>query len=316
MLFTFLVGPWASLYFAGNSLDFFALLLCAAVAALIAFRGGLFNIGLDGQIYSGGVAASFVMLFLPQTLPAGLMLAVAALSAAGIGFLMGSFCGFLKKTTGASEIITTFLLSSAIFPLADYLIQNFLRGKSDNLLASRHFSENYILPHFFSVSNLNISFIITLFFPFLLYFFLTRSTIGYRFRIAGASPAFARYGGINPEAYQIPVLGISGAFAGLCGFFAVAGTYGLCYQGFSGGIGWAALAVALIARSNPLALIPAALFYTVIKLGADQVLLTAGISFETSSLIQAAILFFATVKLNFWANLSKIKQNKGKSVKV
>ncbi|GMO33976.1 MAG: ABC transporter permease [Termitinemataceae bacterium] len=296
MLITFLLGPWTSLYFAGNTLDFFALLLCAALGAAVCFRAGLFNMGLDAQIYAGSVAASAVMLNFPNGF-APLILCLACLAALTTGFLMGGLCGFLKKITGANEVITTFLLSGAVSPVADYIINTFLREPSGNLISSRHFPENFMLYRFFDISTLSVSFIFVIMLPFLAQIFLYSTKSGYAFRIAGSAPAFARYGGINPENYWIPALGASGALGGLCGFFAMTGTYGQCYQGWTGGLGWAAITVALLAENKMLPLIPAAIFYTQLKRGTDSVLLESAIRFESSGLIQAIVLLVATVKI-------------------
>ena len=87
----------------------------------------------------------------------------------------------------------------------------------------------------------------------------------------------------------------AGALNGLAGFFAVAGTYGRCHLGFSGGLGWNAIAVALVARNQPLALFPAALVYGALRAGSDTALLASGLNFETAAFIQAAALTLATV---------------------
>ena len=88
---------------------------------------------------------------------------------------------------------------------------------------------------------------------------------------------------------------LSGMLSGLAGFFAVAGTYGRCHQGFSGGLGWSAIAVALIARNRPLALFPAALVYGWLTSGSNAAQLTAGLKLDTSAFIQAVVLIMATV---------------------
>ena len=90
-------------------------------------------------------------------------------------------------------------------------------------------------------------------------------------------------------------MAVSGALFSLTGFFAVAGSYGRCPAGFSGGLGWSAIAVALIARNRPLALLPSALVLGWLYSGSGSALLAAGINLETSSFIQAAVLLFATV---------------------
>jgi simple sugar transport system permease protein len=296
MLATFLLGPWSSLWFAGNTLDSMALLLCSSLGIAIAFRGGLFNLGMEGQIYAGGLAAAATLLALPPGAPAFAALTLAACAALLTGALMGGLCAFLKKTSGANELITSYLLSVALSPVADYLIAGPLRDGSGNLLATRRFAA--ALPRILPPSNLSVSFIFSLCLAFAFYVFLHKTAAGYRFALAGKAPDFARYGGIDAERYWIPALSLSGSAGGLCGFFAVAGTYGVCHQGFSGGIGWDAIAVALIARNGSLSLIPAALFYAALKSGIAAVLLNAGIDFKSSSLIQALILFLAGIR--FW----------------
>ncbi|GMO50281.1 MAG: ABC transporter permease [Termitinemataceae bacterium] len=306
MFLTFIFGPWSSAYLAGNSLDWFALLLCAGLSSTITFRGGLMNLGLDSQIYCGGLAATVVLLSLPadNTISAAALF-LAAGAAMLCGFIMGAVCGFLKKKRQSSEIITTFLLGAALIPVADYIINAKLREESENLLTSRLIPSNFRLPHILEPSNLSISFIIVIFLTLLTYIFLNKTKDGYRFRMAGDSPAFARYGGIECENYYAPVLGAGGAIGGLCGFFAVSGTYGRCWESFTGGIGWAAIAVALLAKKNPIALVAAALFYAQIKLGSDAVLLNSGMAFETSSLVQGAILLLAA--LSFRAAPKKLR---------
>jgi simple sugar transport system permease protein len=300
MIRAFFIGPWASPWFLGNTLDGIALLLTASLGAAIAFRGGTFNLGGEGQIYLGGLAASVVLLARDAAgigpLPAPVLLCLAAVAAMITGGLMGVFCGALKKFFGMNEIITSFLFSSALIPVADYLIQGPWRDSSGNLLALPAFSQDLVLTRLLHPSNLSLSFIYALLLVFAGHIFINRTYRGYQFRIAGAAPGFARFGGMQPEKAWIPAMAVSGALAALAGFFAVAGTYGRCHAGFSGGLGWSAIAVALIARHRPLALLPAALVYGWLKSGSDSALLAAGLNLETSSLIQAAVLIFATVR--------------------
>jgi simple sugar transport system permease protein len=153
----------------------------------------------------------------------------------------------------------------------------------------------FTLPRLLPPSSLSLSFIFALALIGLGHVFIYRTVWGYRYKVAGSAPDFARYGGIDPERCWVPAMGVSGALNGLTGFFAVAGTYGLCHQGFSGGLGWNAIAVALIARNRPLALIPAAFVFGWLKAGSDSALLSRGLSFETTAFIQAAVLILATI---------------------
>ena len=294
----FFIGPWSSRWFLGNTLDGIALLLTASLGAAMAFRGGACNLGGEGQIYIGGFAASVVLLAGQGALPAAMMLLLAAAAAMGIGAIMGSFSGFLKKRFGMNEVITSFLLSSALIPPADYLIKGPLRDNAGNLLALPAFSQDRILPRLLPPSNLSVSLVFSLLLILLGHIFINKTYRGYQFRIAGAAPDFARFGGMNPDKAWIPALALSGALSALAGFFAVAGTYGRCHAGFSGGLGWSAIAVALIAGNRPIALLPAAILYGWLKSGSDSALLAVGLKIETASFIQAIILLLATARFS------------------
>jgi riboflavin transport system permease protein len=302
-LAAFFLGPWSSPWFLGNTLDGIALLLTASLGAAIALRGGTFNLGGEGQIYIGGLIASVVMLSLPP-LPPIILLLLAALAAMLAGGILGGISGFLKKYLDMNELITSFLFSSALIPLVDYLISGPWRDSTGNLLALPLFPNDLLLVRLLPPSNLSVSLIFALLLVLAGHIFINKTIGGYRFRISGAVPEFAFYGGFESRQVWTPAMAASGALSSLAGFFAVAGTYGRCHAGFSGGLGWSAIAVALIAGNRPLALIPAALIFGWLKSGSDFALLTAGLNLETSSLIQAAVLLFATVSFTpLWERL-------------
>jgi simple sugar transport system permease protein len=294
----FFIGPWASPWFLGNTLDSIGLLLAASLGALASFRGGTFNLGGEGQIYLGGLAASAVLLAGGDNfpLPGPVMLVFAALAAMITGGLLGSVSGILKRRLGANELITSFLLSSALIPLADYLIEGPWRDRAGNLLAMPVFAADRMLLHILPPSRLSLSFLFALLLVLGGHVILNKTVWGYRFRLGGSFPGFAVYGGLEPEKCWIPSLVVSGALSALAGFFAVAGTYDRCHLGFSGGLGWNAIAVSLICRNRPLALIPAAFIYGWLKAGADSALLTARIDLEAAAFIQAAVLLAATLR--------------------
>jgi simple sugar transport system permease protein len=247
------------------------------------------------------LAASVALLAGQSLLSAGngfmlpALLLFSAFMAMLAGALMGGISGFLKKQLGMNELITSFLFSSSLIPIADFLIKGPLRDSGGNLLALPAFPKDLILARLMPPSNLSTSFIFALFLVFMGHIFINKTYRGYQFRIAGAAPAFAHYGGIDYKKIWTPAMAASGALSGLAGFFAVAGTYGRCHAGFSGGLGWSAIAVALIAGSRPLLLLPAALVYGWLRSGSDSALLAAGLNIETSSFIQALVLLLATV---------------------
>jgi len=290
----FFAGPWSNSWFIGNTLDSMALLLAVSLGAAVAFRGGCFNLGAEGQIYLGGCAAAVVLLkggdfFGP------LILVPAALAAAAAGGIMGGIPGLLRKHFGASELITSFLLAATMIPGGDYLISGVLRSPGVNLLATDKIASGRILPKLLPPSSLSVSIVIALALTIVFHLFIHRTASGYRFRIAGAAPDLAEFGGIDAEKRFVPAMTVSGAAAGLAGFFAVAGTYGMCYQGFSGGLGWNGIAVALIAGNEPLLLFPIVFIFGSIRAGADTAMLRSGFGFETAAFIQAAVLLLAAL---------------------
>ncbi|MDR2143989.1 MAG: ABC transporter permease [Treponema sp.] len=292
----FFIGPWSNSWFLGNTLDSAALLLTASLGAAFAFKGGCFNLGGEGQIYLGGCAAAALLLS-GAGLSGPVLLTLAGCAAFAAGAFMGGLSGLLRRNTGANELISSFLLSAALIPAGDFLIAGPLRNRQGNLLASAAFSHDRLLPKLLPPSVLSVSCLIALVLVVLAHLFIHHTAAGYRFRIAGSSPELALFGGIAPEKRFVPAMAVSGAVAGLCGFFAVAGTYGMAYTGFSGGMGWTAIAAALIAGNEMLALIPAALFLAVLKSGSDAALLQAGFGFETAAFIQAAVLLLAALPL-------------------
>jgi simple sugar transport system permease protein len=286
-------------WFIGNALDSAAVLITASLGAFIAFEMRLFNFGGEGQIYAGGIAASAVILFFQSRvadLPAGIQTIVlwaACLASIVAGGMLGAVSGALKKYFHANELLTTFLLSASLIPVCDSLVTGIFRDKSGSLLASEKFAPLLTLPHILPPSNLSLSLAWALLLVIIFYIFLNNTGTGYRFFVAGNAPDFARYGGIKPEIYTVPTLALSGALYGLAGFFFCAGTAGRLHTGFSGGAGWDAIAIALLARKKPLFLIPAGLLFCFLLSAADSALLLRGLKLETKIFIEAFALFVA-----------------------
>jgi simple sugar transport system permease protein len=293
------VSSFLQVWFIGNALDSAAVLITASLGAFIAFEMRLFNFGGEGQIYAGGIAASAVILFFQSRtleLSAGisfLVLWAACIASIVVGGTLGAVSGILKKHFNANELLTTFLLSASLIPVCDSLVTGIFRDKSGSLLASEKFAPQLTLPHILPPSNLSLSLVWALLLVIVFYIYLNNTGAGYRFFIAGNAPDFARYGGFNPAIYTVPTLALSGALYGFAGFFFCAGTAGRLHTGFSGGIGWDAIAIALLARKKPLLLIPAGLLFCFLLSGADSALLLRGLKLETKRFIEAIALFIA-----------------------
>jgi simple sugar transport system permease protein len=294
-LAAFFGGPVSSGLAWGNLLNETLLLTLTGLGAAVAFGAGAFNLGGEGQTYSGGLAALAVALLVPSWGPAGM--AVSLLAAATAGLVLGGLSGWLKIAFDADELITTFLLSAAAVPLVDALMTGVFGDPSSMLIASRPIAESLWLPGLLEPSNLNVGALLALPLLLVLGVLVNHTAWGYRLRLVGRNRDFARYAGVSTAAYSLAPLALSGALHGLAGGIGVLGTQHALVQGFSFGWGWSGIAAALIARTNPWAVLPAAALLAYLDQASRAVVLQGQFPFQLSALFQAAILFFITARL-------------------
>ena len=291
-IYYFFSGPFSSLYAAGNMLNQAVPLLIGGLGISIAFRAGNMNIGGEGQVYIGAFIATITVIALKSFGEFGVILSI-FLAMAVSGMLAG-FSGLLKAKWNTNELITSFLLSNAIILIVNYLVAGPFVDPQTNLISTRQIPEiaqlNYLLPP----SNLNSSFIIAMVSVVIVHALMYRSKTGFELRMYGNNNKFALYAGIDSRYYQIMPMFVSGAMYGLSGAVAIFGTYHALIKDFSVGLGWNALAVALIARYRPFAVIPAALFFAYIDAGAHSAMLYSDVTFELSSIVQATVFFLVS----------------------
>lgn len=285
---TFVSAPFTSRYAFGNTLSSAGLLLFAGAGVIAALRSGHFNLGGEGQLY---VAATVTAVVAAGSTASP---AVALLVGAATAALMAAACGLLRTTTGADELITTFLLSAAAFPVTDYLITGPLRDATSSLLATPRIADSARLVPILPPSTLTVAAPLAVATTLVLWFAGERTMRGYEVRMMGHNRELARYAGINVARHTIASLGLSGALHGVAGGLLVLGTHGRAIQGFSGGIGWNAIAVALIARNRYPLLIPAALLFAWLDTGSRAAVFESGATWELGSIVQAVVFLFVT----------------------
>jgi simple sugar transport system permease protein len=293
-LAAFFGGPVSSGLAWGNLINETLILSLTGLAAALAFGAGAFNLGGEGQTYVGGLAALAASLTFPWG-TGGTLLALGAAMTAGL--VLGGISGWLKISFDADEMITTFLLSAAVVPLVDALMTGAFGDSSSMLIASKPVPEAVWIPGLLAPSNLNVGILAAV--PLVLLFgvLVNNTAWGYRLRLVGRNRDFARYAGISTAAYSLVPLSLSGALHGLAGGLGVLGTQHALVQGFSFGWGWNGIAVALIARTNPWSVLPAALLLAYLDEASRSVVLQGQFPFQMSAVFQAAILFFVTAKL-------------------
>ncbi|RDG29545.1 ABC transporter permease [Oceanispirochaeta sp. M1] len=295
-LYYFFVGPLMNKYYLGNMLNAAAPLILTGLGISFAFKSSMFNLGGEGQVYVGGLAATAVCLMIPEmSAVIGIPLSLAA--ALGAGALVAGLSGYFKYKWKTDELISTFLISNALIFIVDNLITGVLHDPESSLLVSRKIAEQFWFLKILLPSNLNISILFILLLAVLAYFYLFKTHQGYEMRITGLSPEFARYGGINVKKYFLIPMVLSGGLHGLAGAVSVMGTQHMLFKGFSGGMGWNGIAVALIARNHPIAVIPAALFFAYIEAGAKSAMINSDVTMEIAAVVQAVVFYLITAKV-------------------
>lgn len=295
-LYYFFVGPFLNKLSMGNMLNSFSLLTFSGLAITVAFRADVFNLGGEGQIYAGAISATALLLFFPQLNGAGGIIAATATAALTGGFLAG-FSGWLKSRWDVDELISTFLLSGGIIHVINYLITGPMADRDSYLLTTKTISQGNHLTRILLPSNLNTSLYGALATVLIVTFFLYYTKQGYELRICGMNREFAHYGGLNTKLYIILPMFVSGALMGLAGSSAVLGVYHSTIKDFYSGIGWNGIAVALIAGTNPLAVIPSAFVFAFLKQAASTAMIKADFPFELGGMIQAVVFLLISSRL-------------------
>jgi len=266
------------------------LLLCALGVAF-AFRMSLWNIGAEGQLYIGAMAATFVALGWgnqPPGLVIPLMLAAGALA----GGLWCLVAGLMRAYLGANEIITTLMMNYIAIYWVDYLVYGPWKDPNGyGFPLTAQFAPNTWLPKI-PDTRIHLGLLLGLVLAAVTWVVLFKTRWGYEIRVTGLNPRAALYAGMNTTRNICLVMLISGALAGLAGVSEVAGIQHRLQHGFSPDYGYSAIIVAWLARLNPWAILPAGFFFGGLMVGGDQLQISIGLPVSFTYILQGAVLFF------------------------
>lgn len=266
--------------------------ILAGLAVALGFRVGLFNIGAEGQIFVGALAAVWAgthITGLPAWIHAPLALLIGGLG----GALWGFIPGLLKAKTGANEVINTIMMNYIAFRLSEYLLTGFLKDPTKSHPISATVEKAAWLPRLFpSPNRFHVGFFIALAMAVLVYILLFKTTWGFQLRTVGLNPNAARYSGMSIVKSTVIAMSLSGALAGLAGAVEVLGVNRNLGVAFSSGYGFDSIALALLGNSHPVGVVLASLLFGFLRNGALRMQLAAGIPIDIISIMQAAILAF------------------------
>lgn len=275
-------------------------LVFTGLAIAYGFRAGLFNIGAEGQLFLGGLAAALFGLLLGG-LPSVLSLPVILVAAALFGAAWAFIPALLKAKVGAHEVITTMMFSYIGLFLVSYIVNGPLKAPGE-IPQTRLLPDSSTLPTFTTMlpavhlGRAHLGFLVAVLCAIAVWLVLKYTTLGYEARAVGLSPWAAETGGISVAATTVKSLCISGALAGLAGAVQVLGVHHRLFDQFSSGFGFTGIAVALLAKNHPLAVVPAALLFGALSAGAGTMQLEAGVPDKLVSIIQALVIFFVAAE--------------------
>ncbi|GAB6091376.1 ABC transporter permease [Spirochaeta dissipatitropha] len=293
----FFLGPFSSIYAFGNLLSQSALLLLSGLGAVLAFQTGSFNLGGEGQVYAGSAVAVALALFLgPGSLPGWLIIAVVCIGGGSAGAGIAGLSAYSRKRWNADELITSFLIGSAMFPLVDYLFRELLYDSSSSMIRTPYIAEKVRFTQILQPSVLSAAALLALLIWLISTLYMEKGVRGTRYRLTGNHPEFAAAEGLQIRSIRSSAFTISGALHGIAGALLVTGVHHAGILGFSAGYGWNGIAIALIAGNRPLKLLPAALFFSYIIAGSRQALVVSNLRLDISSILQAMIFLLVTVQ--------------------
>ncbi|HUJ09586.1 MAG TPA: ABC transporter permease [Verrucomicrobiae bacterium] len=285
-------SAFGSGYDFGMTLFYSTPLIFTGLAVAVPFQAGLFNIGAEGQLTLGALAAAAVGAVWPS-LPWPVAPLLAGLAALLAGTIWGAIPGWLRAKRGSHEVINTIMLNFVAAGLASYITLYLLKNPATQNPETRPVGAGYLIHQFgvFGGAPVSTALPLAVFIAGVVWILLQRTVIGYEMRAVGQSESAARAAGINSSKIRILAMSIAGGLAGLVGVGEVLGNAGKFRLGFSPEYGFIGIAVALLGRNQPAGVVAAALLFGALHKGAtDLDLETEHVTREVSQILQALII--------------------------
>jgi simple sugar transport system permease protein len=277
-------------------------LILTGLSVAIAFKCGLFNIGAEGQLYMGSIAAAVIgyAFSFPIFIHPLFCIIIAILFGAAYAFVPG----LLKAYRGSHEVVTTMMLSYAAVLITSWLVGPygpfFDTSGSELIPQTPPLQDTAILPTI-GGPYMHLGIIVAILAVVGIDFLINRTVLGYEMRAVGQNEAAAEYAGINSKRNITLALTISGGLAGLAGGVEIMGTYGRFISTWSPGLGWDGITVAVLGSNNPWGVLAGAFFFAMLRVGGNSMQQQAHVPMEMVGVIQGLIvLFVAAPRIVEW----------------
>jgi simple sugar transport system permease protein len=265
--------------------------MLVAIGVALCFRAQLINIGGEGQIAVGGIFATWVALN-ASSAPAILLVPASLLAAAAAGAAWSGIAAVIRLSRGVHEVLSTLLLNFIGVLFVAEALHGSMGEDGSGFPQSPLLENNALLPMLIPYTNLHMGFVIAVVAAIAAHVMLWRTRFGFRLRILGGSRSAAAYAGVPFARNVLIVMCLGGAFAGVAGGVEVLGVHFRLIEGFSTGFGFTAVAVALLAAANPIAVIPVGLFFGFLQAGALAMQRDVGVPSSLVFVIQGLSIVF------------------------
>lgn len=290
--YVYFIKPATTLYGVGELLLKATPLILCGVGLAIGFRANVANIGADGQLTMGAIAAGSVALYFDDV-QAGWLLPLMIVAGALGGMAWAAIPALLRTRFNTSEILVSLMLVYVAYLYLSYLVHGPLRDPAGfNFPQSKMFNDSAMLPLLKEGLRTNAAFILSLFVVAGAWFFCTRTFAGYRMQVSGTAPAAALYAGFSEPRNVWVAFMISGALAGIAGVGEVAGPLGQLQPSVSPGYGFSAIIVAYVGRLHPVGVLLSALLMSLLYIGGESAQIEMQLPSAITGLFQGLLLFY------------------------
>jgi general nucleoside transport system permease protein len=296
ILSTWFTGAVGSLPRLAMSLQEATPLLFTGLAAAVAFRSGVWNIGAEGQFILGALSMLGACLLLPAWWPSWVVLILGFLCAMSVSAMWGLCATGLEYRRGVPSVLSTILLNFIAFAVVGFVVEGVLRDPATTAPQTAVLAPAYRLPVLLEQSKWHVGFIIAVVLCVIFYMVWQRTNFGFVTRVVGLNPRAAQENGISVGATQFTAMGISAGLAGFGGALHVAGvTYMLNSSPLS--YGYAGIAVAMLGRLHPLGIILAAIFLGMLSNGARQLERKIGVAHDVGDIVHGIAVLAVVIVL-------------------
>lgn len=296
-------GAFSNARHMGDVLEYAMVLCLCGLACVLGARVGIFNVGGEGQLLLGAIAACQVGVWLDGA-SAWVVLPLAALAAIVTGALYALIPGVLKVKVKVNEVITTIMLNTIAASLCQFLAKGPWKSANKTIVAgTEQLNAKYWFSGLIPGSSLSTAIVAAAIMAFLVWYVMQKTSKGFEMKLTGQNPRFARFSGIKTDRLVIVCMAISGAMCGLVGMFRVYGAEHMYKSSVSNDYYFEGLMVAMIAQYQPVPVMLLSLFFAILKIGAQGMELSAGVPNQIYLIMQTIIIFCMAAQSGLTASL-------------